>query len=149
MRCSQAIPGQQSRAGRRRAQRVFDERRRRVASVHAFRQRAPPRTCSRAAIEESEHVTRDRAQWRARCDLTFRILAHAQDDVLDGRRLESIVIHGPMERGQQIGIVIGLAAEHHAIHVRELLRDLRYGAQAAICDDRECRELFFTRQTLA
>ena len=48
-----------------------------------------------------------------------------------------------MERGQQIGIVISLAAEHHAIHVRELLRDLRYRSQAAICDNRECRELFF------
>jgi hypothetical protein len=38
-------------------------------------------------------------------------------------------------------VVIGLAADHHAVHLRQLVRDLRRGGDAAVDHDRQRREV--------
>ena len=118
-----------------------DHRRRCAIAVCGFAKPASPGTCTGTPVQESEHVASDRAQGRACRDLPLGMAAHA----LDRWYFESVVAYHPMPGRKQAGIVIRLAAEHHAVHVRELLRHLLHRAQPTIGDDRECRKLLLGR----
>src|SRR5207237_8809966 len=81
------------------------------------------------AVIQAEHVARDGAQWHVA--LAPRILEHA--------------VHHlgacPAGIGEQPGIVVRGAAEHDAIDVLQVLRNLRARGNAAVDDDLELREV--------
>ena len=91
-----------------------------VRAACAFAERPAPGARTGAPCKQSHHVARDGAQRRAGTHLALRIGSHALHDRCRLRRLESSAVDGAMQRRQQVRIVVGLAPQHHAVHLRRV-----------------------------
>src|SRR5438874_3497464 len=110
-------------------QRFQQELRPVVLEALGIREQAPPEPRVRRAVIKAEHVARDGAQ---------RALAMAA--LVSDHALHHLGAR-PSRVGQQPRIVVRGAAEHDAIDVLQVLRNLRVRGNAAVDDDLALREV--------
>ena len=108
-----------------------------AASDRICRKRRPPG----AAVVEPEHVPRDGAKRHARRELRLRVRHQRVQDVGARARPRFVAEQARTCLRQEIGIVIGDAAQHHAIDVRKLALDGVPVFDPAVQHDGQRREI--------
>jgi nucleoside-diphosphate-sugar epimerase len=121
--------------------RALEESRARVFQSCGVRQDLPEAPASGTSVVEAENVTRDGTKRYAFRELRLRV-RHEGMQHLGARARSRFVAEQPRTRlRQEIGIVIGDAAEHHAVDVRKLALDRVPVSETAVQHDGQRREI--------
>ena len=95
---------------------------------------APPGAGAGAAAEQTEHVARDALHRNPAPPLPLRIGQHGGDRLVATRRRRAVAENLAVGGGQHIRVLIGRAADHHAVHMFEMAARLVQTGDAAIDD---------------
>src|SRR5471032_234052 len=102
------------------------------------------RTGARQALHQTEHVAGDGIEFDAagaERQLRGDVGDHGRQHLLAGLDGAVVAIIALVEAGHHVGVVIRLAAQHHAVDVLQVQVDLGLGLDAAVDDDFEVRKV--------